>query len=711
MNQKQISGKSPVFNRICSLCSYGVTLLAGALLFYLTLLSLFSTSYLSDKEAMFYVSDHPFFTILAMAVLLILLVVGKRNHLLDKWKLRKVNITFLLAVWFVLLAWFVLATMQFPIYDQNKIFQAAKQIMHMDFSAYLPGGYVERYSNQQGIVLLFAGIFHLFGEGNHIAIQLLNAAALVVTGACIYRICRYLWNKTESGLAVAAFMLFLPLWGYVTFVYGTLYSTAFAMAALLILLNYIEKEKWYTLLLSSVLIAVSILIKMNSIILLIAMVILLIVSAIERRKPKLLIGVVVLVAVTMLGNFGLETYVNHMTDGLYSKGIPRSGHIAMGLQESGTRAPGWYNGYIENTYEETGYDYEVMDGLAKENIRESMQNFLAHPTYAIGFFVRKTASQWNEPTFESIFIQQNRNSEVKLPKVISAAIGNTTFHRVLVELFDIFQSMIYFGAFAYLIMSRKEKGFLRLSFAVMFLGGFFFHTIWEASSQYTVVYFILLIPYAVIGFLRLAESFSALWTQTAEKGLSTELLRAPLIRMELAFLLLILVLALSGQNIVTSVILLNRDDSTYAEAESIVRTKPSIPNGRYQICPADASGMVLTVESSGRDDELPACIAPLDTSKPQKMTVFYENDAYTLRFAHSGKVLDVRAAGTEPGTIVQQYEGNGDVSQQWEIKENEDGSYTIYYTDTLVLTADPNTARITVETDNGAAGQKWMIQK
>ena len=35
---------------------------------------------------------------------------------------------------------------------------------------------------------------------------------------------------------------------------------------------------------------------------------------------------------------------------------------------------------------------------------------------------------------------------------------------------------------------------------IVFIGGFLFHTIWEAKCQYTITYFILLIPYSVKGY-------------------------------------------------------------------------------------------------------------------------------------------------------------------------------------------------------------------
>ncbi len=693
------------------ICNYGVIFLTGSVLFYLTLLSLFSTSYISDKEAMFYVSDRPLVKLLFLALVVFAFILAKKFSLVSWLYVNEKRLMLCLCLIFALLSTFVLSTMQAPIYDQNKIFQAAKQIMHLDFSSYLPGGYVERYSNQQGIVLLFALIFSIFGEGNHVAIQLCNVVALIGTYYFIYRICRILWKDSQSGLAALSFLFFVPLWGYVTFVYGTLYSMVFATAAVYYLMMYSKNSKWIYLHLSADLIAISILIKMNSIIFLIAMILILAVSSLEQKKVKHLLGVLLLIGVTVLASCGLKTYVNHMTNGLYSDGIPRAGHIAMGLQESGTRAPGWYNGYIENTYEETGFDYNETEKRAKDSIQESIRNFAAHPTYAIGFLVRKTASQWNEPTFEGIFIQQNRSSEIKSPGIVRASTENTKWNHALVELFNILQSIIYFGAFLYMIENRKRKDFLHLSFAVIFLGGFLFHTLWEASSQYTVVYFVLLIPYAVVGFWKLAERVYIDKNVNDSVGNDRKIIVGGLA----AFCALILVLALSGLNTVTSVILLNRDNQAYKEYSQIAPSGKILPNGRYKICDPSNENRVLSIINASMLDEEPAVLEDVADNEHSKrdgnLTLFYEKNAYTIRFECSGKALDVKAAGTEPGTIVQQYESNGDVSQQWKLRRNEDGSYTIFYTDTLVLSADSITGDVTVEKESNDYIQKWEIRR
>jgi hypothetical protein len=66
--------------------------------------------------------------------------------------------------------------------------------------------------------------------------------------------------------------------------------------------------------------------------------------------------------------------------------------------------------------------------------------------------------------------------------------------------FNIVQTLILTGMLFYLIFTRKSENINELLIAVIFLGGYLFHMVWESSSSYTLPYFVMLIPYAVKGF-------------------------------------------------------------------------------------------------------------------------------------------------------------------------------------------------------------------
>jgi hypothetical protein len=60
-----------------------------------------------------------------------------------------------------------------------------------------------------------------------------------------------------------------------------------------------------------------------------------------------------------------------------------------------------------------------------------------------------------------------------------------------------------------MLCNWKKVALPQLLLPICFLGGFFFHLMWEAKAQYMFSYFVLLIPYAVLGFYSLAVEITA----------------------------------------------------------------------------------------------------------------------------------------------------------------------------------------------------------
>ena len=70
---------------------------------------------------------------------------------------------------------------------------------------------------------------------------------------------------------------------------------------------------------------------------------------------------------------------------------------------------------------------------------------------------------------------------------------------------NIVQTLILFGTLLFMIINFKNTNYTQLVFAIIFIGGFMFHMIWEAKCQYTLTYFVLLIPYSIKGYINLAN--------------------------------------------------------------------------------------------------------------------------------------------------------------------------------------------------------------
>lgn len=112
------------------------------------------------------------------------------------------------------------------------------------------------------------------------------------------------------------------------------------------------------------------------------------------------------------------------------------------------------------------------------------------------FITKKIVSQWNEPTYEALWV--NRHHKGEFSKIVQS-IYDGKLYTVLYEYMNIYQSLIYCMALACLLIYRNSWSMEQLFFFIVVLGGFYFHILWEAKSQYIYPYFLLLLPYAAVG--------------------------------------------------------------------------------------------------------------------------------------------------------------------------------------------------------------------
>ncbi|MEI3525159.1 MAG: hypothetical protein V8Q27_02735 [Eubacteriales bacterium] len=201
---------------------------------------------------------------------------------------------------------------------------------------------------------------------------------------------------------------------------------------------------------------------------------------------------------TALLSRSLTAFYEHRSGIPIESGMPKSLWVAMGMQE-GERAEGWYNGFNFDTYVNSDCDPVVSDAMAREAITESLQHFQKDPVYAARFYLRKTLSQWNEPTYEALWVNQFHSGDFS---TIVQSIYEGKLYRVLSEYMNLFQLLVFAAVFAGLLIGRKgEKRWqlTELFLPMVILGGFFFHTIWEAKSQYIFPYFVCMLPGAAAG--------------------------------------------------------------------------------------------------------------------------------------------------------------------------------------------------------------------
>lgn len=73
---------------------------------------------------------------------------------------------------------------------------------------------------------------------------------------------------------------------------------------------------------------------------------------------------------------------------------------------------------------------------------------------------------------------------------------------------NILQSIILFGSMLYAVYALFfNSAPVSTVLPLTFIGGFIFHIFWEGKCQYTLPYFVLLLPLSIIGFFYMAKVF------------------------------------------------------------------------------------------------------------------------------------------------------------------------------------------------------------
>ncbi|MGN1085805.1 MAG: hypothetical protein ACI4Q5_02120, partial [Porcipelethomonas sp.] len=126
------------------------------------------------------------------------------------------------------------------------------------------------------------------------------------------------------------------------------------------------------------------------------------------------------------------------------------------------------------------------------------------------FFTAKTLSQWNDPLYMSIWVSETRPSKIERGEFVqSMYTGNAgTF---VLDFVNVYQSLIFVfaaaGVFIILVRKKMRQNIFCAVLPLVFLGGFFYHLLFEAMPQYNVTYFTLFVPLAAYGFSELCDKY------------------------------------------------------------------------------------------------------------------------------------------------------------------------------------------------------------
>lgn len=437
------------------------------------------------------------------------------NKLLSKVDYRIAMIVMLMAFTFISFV-FVVTTQDIPRSDQKSVVDCAEEIIKHDYSSFEPEGYLNYYPNQYGIVLVMYFLTIIFGSNNYLIFRLINVLALGLLFCFMRSMTEKIFDDATSLLNCVTILAFLPLTLYVTFVYGTVLGLTAGIGSLYYLYRYMEDKCRWKLVVAVALCAFSVFIKQNYMIFSLGIAVYCLLELLKRRNLRTFVALLGILFTLSFGSIVPGFLMKHITGIDQNCGVSSVSYIVMGLQENEKRFNGWYNRYNCDSYEEAEYDKNLQTEKCLKDLKERLDEFAENPLIAISFFSGKNISQWCNPDFQAFWINQGLNSTSGFKKPwwiveILSVHGSEVISKWLNRL----QFWIIGGALIFALFCRKDN--ISLCFAVIFIGGFIFHTVWEAKGQYTLPYFVCLIPMACSGWMNTIRQLDILMDEVISK--------------------------------------------------------------------------------------------------------------------------------------------------------------------------------------------------
>lgn len=461
---------------------------------------------LTDEHLEFRYDDIALNIVILLLFVAVVVILGKCTDILNKINLKAATVVLAVYVFAVSL-WWVLSVSSGLGADSAIILGAAKQLSQNDFTSFHSSyayynnySYFQFYPFQLGYVLLGEIVYRIFGTNDWFVLEFMNVLAL--TALCVALV-KLVWlmfkRKSVTLITIVALAGCFQAIFFTTFSYGNLLGLASGAWAMVFAALYIQKEKKLYVIPCSVLMALSVIFKYNNLIIVAAIAIVLLLHAVSKRR---LFSVIALLIVCIAGIGGNSAVIKsyELRSGVQlSGGVSQTLYLSMGLNES-DRCPGWYNGEAMEMYRDSGLNITAAEQEAKKKINSRLSEMFSDPTHLQKFLSEKMFSQWNEPTYESVWISEVKN-HINPVGSFGKFIYSDSGKSVTDAYFNFYQQIIFFGfTVAMIAMLHKKLNLVGILPAIAIMGGFLYHMLFEAKSQYVLTYFILMIPYAAYGF-------------------------------------------------------------------------------------------------------------------------------------------------------------------------------------------------------------------
>ncbi len=371
--------------------------------------------------------------------------------------------------------------------------------------------YLVRFPYQCGLLTFLEVLVRLFGSTGALGIaRLMNVGLLVSSYAALLLITQRLFKNDRITFVTILLLCatLQPLFSC-TFVYGLIPAFSLCVWAVYFVLRYLQDGKRWNIAPAAILFAFAALIRSNTWIVIVAVVIVLLLAALRKKAvfPIVFAALIVALAIPMpkLAQIRYET----MLDTSFGTGYPKSYWMAMSLQD-GWKASGWhvrsYQLMMESSY---GEDVEAIDERAKSDIQEKLSELISNPARLEQYFFEKLVSQWDEPTFMSIWITKSVGT-YKEPGAITQLVYSDSFDWTYRFFEGKVTKTLYFGFLLFAAASLRKHKPEWMLLPLIILGGILFHLLFEAKSQYVLEYIPLFCPLAAAGAYSFGNSMDKL---------------------------------------------------------------------------------------------------------------------------------------------------------------------------------------------------------
>lgn len=398
-----------------------------------------------------------------------------------------------------------------PVYSDSFIVtNAAMDAAHGEY--YTMELYFARFPFQLGYVLyceLFFRVIMLvlpgLPEGYYcLALQGVNLLWLMLSYFALLRITELMCDNVRVRKLSVLFMFFAlqPVLSC-TFLYGNIPAFSCGMLAVWMFLLFIKRERVCFALLCAVALTLAVALKLNLMIFLVAIGGVWLIELIKKFSFRSAVCLA-LAVLCVLSLSKVPQNVYEKRSGYdFGEGIPMLSWLAMGMSE-GHAAAGWYR--EDNTvtaFRNSGNDPEVTGEHAKAVIKERAAYFAANPGEALRFFSEKLRSQWNEPSYDSIWLNQVFLSYSEKGGLYSLFCDKGT--RFTLGFMNQHQQIVFLGVLLSIFALLRKRDILSCILPLIILGGLMYHLLFEAKSQYALPYFVMMLPLAAGGLSALFE--------------------------------------------------------------------------------------------------------------------------------------------------------------------------------------------------------------